>query len=287
MAQPARRTFYGRELPEETCTELASPLGQAIFADAMATNGTGCFFHLMQQFRTQDEPAYCGISTLVMVLNALRVDPGKVWKGVWKWWAESMFDCCVSLEEAKQSGITLDEFVCLARCQGVAVSAVRPPPVGDMEVVQTGSTNSVDAFRETVKSVTGGNGSAVLIISYSRKMLGQTGSGHFSPIGAYDSASDRVLILDVARFKYPAHWVDLNLVYESLRALDSSTGKPRGWAVMSTSLDSNRHLLPFMHQIMHCRRGSGCGTGVQVAAGVESCTSCTNDKVLASTESKV
>ena len=28
------------------------------------------------QLRTQDEPAYCGLSSLVMVLNALAVDPG-------------------------------------------------------------------------------------------------------------------------------------------------------------------------------------------------------------------
>ena len=39
------------------------------------------------------------------------------------------------------------------------------------------------------------------------RRLGQTGDGHFSPIGGYDAASDQVLLLDVARFKYPPHWV--------------------------------------------------------------------------------
>jgi hypothetical protein len=38
-----------------------------------------------------------------------------------------MLDCCTNLEEVKQKGITLDDFVCLARCQGVTVDAVRAP----------------------------------------------------------------------------------------------------------------------------------------------------------------
>jgi hypothetical protein len=32
--------------------------------------------------------------------------------------------------------------------------------------------------------------------------------------GAYEPASDMVLILDVARFKYPAHWVSLPDLYK-------------------------------------------------------------------------
>ena len=43
------------------------------------------YFRLAEQFRTQDEPAFCGLSTLTMVLNALAVDPKRVWKGVWRW----------------------------------------------------------------------------------------------------------------------------------------------------------------------------------------------------------
>lgn len=40
------------------------------------------YFRLAEQFRTQDEPAFCGLSTLTMVLNSLAVDPGRAWKGV-------------------------------------------------------------------------------------------------------------------------------------------------------------------------------------------------------------
>ena len=35
-----------------------------------------CYFPLAAQFRTQEEPAFCGLTTLVMVLNALGKEGG-------------------------------------------------------------------------------------------------------------------------------------------------------------------------------------------------------------------
>ena len=41
----------------------------------------GCFFRLIEQFHTQGEPAYCGLGTVAMVLNALgRAD---FFRGAW------------------------------------------------------------------------------------------------------------------------------------------------------------------------------------------------------------
>lgn len=34
----------------------------------------------------QDEPAYCGLSSLAMTLNTLSIDPRRTWKGPWRWW---------------------------------------------------------------------------------------------------------------------------------------------------------------------------------------------------------
>ncbi|CAB4033511.1 Glutathione gamma-glutamylcysteinyltransferase, partial [Paramuricea clavata] len=128
------------------------------------------------------EPAYCGLSTLVMVLNALSVDPGKVWKAPWRWYHESMLDCCVPLEVAKKEGITLFHFSCLAMCNGL-----------DVDMVQALPTATVVEFRDVVKRVTQCE-SQVLVCSYSREVLGQMGDGHFSPIGGYHSGRDLVLI---------------------------------------------------------------------------------------------
>lgn len=72
-----------------------------------------------------------------------------------------------------------------------------------------------------------------MAVSYSRRSLGQTGSGHFSPVGGYSSANGgMVLILDVARFKYPSYWVPIRLLFESLIPIDNSTGQPRGYSVL-------------------------------------------------------
>lgn len=44
--------------------------------------------------------------------------------------------------------------------------------------------------------------------------LPPAGDGHFSPIGGYSAKEDLVLILDTARFKYPPHWVPLEMLHK-------------------------------------------------------------------------
>lgn len=39
------------------------------------------------------------------------------------------------------------------------------------------------------------------VVSFHRKTLGQTGEGHFSPLGGYSRRHNAVLVMDVARFK--------------------------------------------------------------------------------------
>lgn len=71
------------------------------------------------------------------------------------------------------------------------------------------------------------------VCNYSRKVLGQTGDGHFSPVAAWDRETDSVLIMDVARFKYPPHWVPASLLYEAMLPYDASTSRPRGWLLIA------------------------------------------------------
>ena len=188
----------------------------------MATGGASAFFSLIEQLQTQPEPAYCGLTTLVIILNALAVDPRQPWKGPWRWYDESKLNCCIDLEEAKATGITFGKFACLARCQGVDVRAFY------------GSDSKIQEFRQVVKEAcTSSVPTSFLAVSYTRKVLGQTGSGHFSPIGAYDEVSDNVLILDTARFKYGPHWVPLDLLFEAMIPEDPDTGKSRGYQILS------------------------------------------------------
>ena len=58
------------------------------------------------------------------------------------------------------------------------------------------------------------------ILNFGRKVLEQTGTGHFACLGGYYEAEDKVLILDTARYKYPPFWVDLEWLYNSLLSVD-------------------------------------------------------------------
>jgi hypothetical protein len=56
--------------------------------------------------------------------------------------------------------------------------------------------------------------------------------GHFSPIGAYDAASDRVLLLDVWKADYEPSWVDLRRLLTGMVPVSTLTGTPRGYLTL-------------------------------------------------------
>ena len=41
-----------------------------------------------------------------------------------------------------------------------------------------------------------------------------------------------VLILDVARFKYPSYWVHIDRLWDALQPVDAETGRPRGYFLL-------------------------------------------------------
>ena len=172
---------------------------------------------------------------VVLVLNALAVDPGQHWKGPWRWYEEKMLNCCVDLEEIKQAGITLRDFQCLAFCQGLTVDLHYCDETASLEDFRAAVERACleNPLEDTNYQGDGPKTLECLVVSYSRKVLKQTGDGHFSPLAAYDKESDSVLILDTARFKYGAHWAKLQLVYEAMKPLDKTTGKSRGYALLS------------------------------------------------------
>jgi hypothetical protein len=104
--------------------EFASAEGKRLFAEAMQGGTMEGFFNLISYFQTQSEPAFCGLASLSVVLNALAIDPGRTWKGPWRWFDESMLDCCEPLVKVKADGITFGN-VCLAHCAGARVQSFR------------------------------------------------------------------------------------------------------------------------------------------------------------------
>jgi glutathione gamma-glutamylcysteinyltransferase len=211
------QTHYRRPLPSDAIA-FSSPDGRRLFAEASAEGGMDGYFPLAEQFHTQSDPAFCGLGSLVVALNALAVDPERTWKGPWRWFAEDLLDCCVPLAEVRQRGLHLDELDCLARCNGADVEMHRADASG------------LDEWRKALAMAA--HGEAVIVASYDRAALGQSGSGHFSPIGGYLGSRDLALILDVARFKYPPHWVPAERLWNAMNTVDPTTGRARGWVAL-------------------------------------------------------
>lgn len=211
---------YRRVLPSPPAIEFASPQGKKLFTEALEGGTMEGFFKLISYYQTQSEPAYCGLASLAVVLNALAIDPGRTWKGPWRWFDDTMLDCCEPLSKIKDEGITFGKVSCLAFCNGANVEAFRT------------NESSIDEFRRHVISSASSEDSHV-ITSYHRGVFKQTGTGHFSPIGGYHAGKDMVLILDVARFKYPPHWVPLILLWEAMDTIDNATGHHRGFMTVS------------------------------------------------------
>ena len=234
MARGTVGRWHGREL-RGPGVELAGAAGRGLFAAALGAGGAGAFFPLCGAFETQAEPAFCGLGALTTVLNALRVDPGRPWlspasgqETVWRWFGDTMLDCCKPLDEIRAEGLTLDQVACLARCNGAAVDVERGRSLVD--------------FREAVRAACAESKAApgdreFMVASYDRGALNQTGTGHFAPVAAFapagpHSPEDQVLLFDVAKFKYPPHWVPLSALHNAMKAPDPATGRPRGYLLL-------------------------------------------------------
>ena len=122
--------------------------------------------------------------------------------------------------EVEEKGLTLAQ----------AAGLLGAYPV-DVETVFA-SASSLSQFRaQSVEALKASN--KRLMINFSRKALGQTGIGHFSPVTAYNESKDMFLVMDVARYKLPPVWVKAGLLFESLQGEDSSSKKSRGYITVT------------------------------------------------------
>jgi len=230
---PPPKSVHRRELPE-ALTAFSIERGRMFFAEAMSLGHMEPYFPLIEQFVTQEEPTFCGLGTLTMVMNALRIDPRRRWRDEtgpgWRWWSDEMFptSCTGSLDQIRLAGVTMEEFRTLAAANGAAVTMRRPTDEGE----------SIDTFRAAIlDAASSSHSSSFTVSSFDRAALGQTGGGHFSPIGGYHAPSDAALVLDVARFKYPPYWVPLRRLWEASLVEDEVSGRARGWFTLSQNVD--------------------------------------------------
>jgi hypothetical protein len=161
-----------------------------------------------------------------MVLNALgipapttpEIEPYKTFtqENVFNAQSEAVLPEKVLLEK----GMTLDQI-------GAFITTY---PV-EAQVVHAADT-TVDSFRATARKYLESAGHYV-IINYLRKSIGQERGGHISPLAAYDADTDRFLILDVSRYKYPPVWVSASELFQAMNTPDSDNqNRTRGFVLI-------------------------------------------------------
>jgi hypothetical protein len=202
----------------------SSPEGQALLLGA---DSRDAYFTLADNFVTQKTQSFCGVASMVMLFNAMQLPAPDVPEyAPYKTFTQdnvlnASTEAILPQDVILKQGITLDQMGTLLAVQPV-VAAVRHA-----------SDSSVDAFRTEAASYLGRPGHFVLV-NYFRNALGQQKGGHFSPLAAYDRETDRFMILDVARYKYPPVWVKSEELFVAMNTKDSDNqDKSRGYILIS------------------------------------------------------
>ena len=199
---------------------LMEPAGMDLLVASSAARAD--YGPLAEQFLTQANLAYCGVASAAMVLNSLAVPaPAVPGYGRYRFWTqENVFEVpagrtVVSADVVRRQGMTLAELAALLSSHGVKAEAIH------------GDRLSLEQFRALLRTNLGQPGDR-LLANYDRPSLGQAGGGHIAPLAAFHAPSDRVLILDVARYRYPSVWVPVADLWKAIRTLDSTSGRSRG-----------------------------------------------------------
>ncbi len=97
---------------------------------------------------------------------------------------------------------------------------------------QYASDLTTDELRDIVKDTLQDTDKR-LVINYTRQAIDQEGGGHISPVAAYDEDNDKVLILDVAKYKYPPVWITTSELHDAMSGIDTDSNLSRGIVVVS------------------------------------------------------
>lgn len=184
------------------------------------------YWQLAPAFVAQQTQSYCGVASAVTVLNAMPVSkPVDPVYAPYAYFTQRNFfspavNKIIDAQTVLKQGITREEMAEVLRAQGAHAESI------------AGDSLDVAALRTLLQTALGDDGRFVLA-NYLRQSLGQVGGGHWSVLAAYDAQSDRVLILDVAKYKYEPAWVEISALRQALDTLDTTSGKPRGLVLVS------------------------------------------------------
>jgi len=220
----ASTRFLSKPLPvSQNLIPLNSTEGEQLLSSSKAQQD---YLPLSAHFVTKKNPAYCGVASMVMVLNALAIPaPASPQLGnSHAFTQDNVFNERMrqvrSPTEISLRGMTLEKLGQFLSTYPVRVE------------VHYASDMTLDEFRYlSVQNLQQPNN--VVTVNYLRQSIDQQRWGHISPIAAYNHQTDRFLILDVSRNKYPPVWVKAKQLWQAMATIDPESGKTRGLVLVS------------------------------------------------------
>jgi len=184
------------------------------------------YWQLAPTFAVQNTQSYCSVASAITVLNAMPIKkPVDPTYSPYAYFTQSNFFTpavikIISPQTVLQMGMTREQMAETLAAQGVRARSI------------AGDTLNDDELRALLQKALLDDGQFVLA-NYLRASLGQIGGGHWSVLAAYDAQSDRVLILDVAKYKYPPEWVSISSLRRAVATIDTVSNKSRGLVIVS------------------------------------------------------
>jgi len=266
-AETAEIKAYGKYKPSHFSADKKVVLvswnsdeGKARFFRSRYNND---FFQLANNYQPQANPLYCGIASSVIVLNTIRASSGKI---------PVQLEASIKKPKVLGGQVVPYNLYSQASLLNDTTDKVKPRQIIQLKNISPDEQDGTDSFdpglkleelkgvlesyqlsvekfsaesdiksgadkfRKTLKTVLAEK-ERFILINYKSDMVGQLGSGHISPVGAYDEQSDSVLVLDVAGYQNPWLWIPVSDLYASMHIKDGK--EYRGYLVVSEGNASN------------------------------------------------
>lgn len=211
------------------------------------------FYKLANFFQPQMNPLYCGMASSVIILNALRseevikikqeeleIEKPEVFGGgriPFNSYSQVTFlnnetdkvkkRQIIKMQNKDDDKSKIDPGVTLKQLSDIlGTSYDLNTRINYAHKVNDKEFNN---FRKLLKQVLNDDKKYILA-NFHGKSLGLKTGGHISPLVAYDTLTDSILVLDVAGHKNPWYWVKLTHFYKAMNIKDGD--KYRGYLIV-------------------------------------------------------
>jgi hypothetical protein len=212
----------------------AAPLGQSPGYFQSPEHPAPDFWALIAHYTGQDNDLSCSTAAVAMVLNAIAGTGGGLRA------ADQNFDPTRLAAEVRavhwkerlskrgwqgRRGLTLDELA------EVTAAALTTYGLRDWKVSYRSFPAATPGALEELRAILAENEASAddfVILHFQQDILTDDPGGpyaHISPVGAYDAAAGRVLILDVDRKYYGPYWVGAGRLLRAVSATTPSHGR--------------------------------------------------------------